>query len=307
MLVQNLPKFLWTRYRNQGQWIISDTHVFSPSVVNTFRMGVSPNSIVDGDPQAGVRPINGAEAAKAIGLQGVNRGNYSAQGFPTMNITGIQPLSTVAGGVLADDTDRSFEDSVTWTKWKHVWKVGGGLWTFRSFIGTIPDGTFGSFTFDGSITRSRIGFADFLLGIPQTSTRLDPFTNRTRTNKEVGIFFTDSYKVTSRLTLDYGLRYDYYALPTYTDGLMFNWDRATDTVNVTPEGLNKVSSLYPKNIKIGAGPVIPKADNKDIRPRFSAAYRLTDKVVFRGGYGAFTERIFDPRLLGDMSRKMRQP
>jgi hypothetical protein len=291
VLDRNLPKFTWTRYRDQGQWIVSDTHVISPSIVNTFRFGRSPNKITDGDTQAGVTPLNGAESVKLLGLQGVNRGNYSAQGFPVMNITGLQPLQTIAGGLLADDMDYTFEDSVTWTKGRHVLKAGGEFRTFRSFVGTIPDGTFGSFAFNGAMTRSQIGFADFLLGIPQSSTRLDPFTKRTRTNKETGLFITDSFKATSRLTLDLGVRYDYYSLPTFTDGLMFNWDRATNTVNVTPEGAGRIHALYPKNIKIGNGPVVPNPDRRDIRPRLSGAYRLTDKLVFRGGYGAFTERI----------------
>jgi hypothetical protein len=291
ILSRNLPKFTWTRLRDHRQWAISDTHVFSPSLVNTFRMGILPNLGRDGDEFRGVRPLQGDEAVTAIGLQGVNRGNYKAQGFPTINITGIQSMSTIAGGVWEDNTEYSFENSVTWNKGKHVWKFGGEVRTFSAFTGTIPEGNYGTFSFNGSLTRSSIGYADFLLGMPQTATRLDPLTNRTRTNKEWGLFITDTFKLSSRLTLDYGLRYDYYALPTFTDGLMFNWDRVSNTVNVTPEGRNRIHALYPANIKIGSGPVVPVPDKKNIRPRLSAAYRLTNTLVFRGGYGAFTERI----------------
>jgi len=291
VLSRGLPKFTWTRLRDHRQWAISDTHVFNPSLVNTFRMGILPNLGRDGDEFRGVRPLQGDEAVAAIGLQGVNRGNYSAQGFPTINITGQTALSTIAGGVWEKNREYSFEDSLTWNKGKHVWKVGGEFRTFSAFTGTIPEGNYGTFTFNGSITRSTIGHADFLLGIPQSSTRLDPLVDRTRTNKEWGLFITDTFKVSSRLTLDYGIRYDYYALPTFTDNLMYNWDRATNTVNVTPEGRNRIHPLYPTNIKIGTGPVVPVPDKKNIRPRLSAAYRLTDKLVFRGGYGTFTERI----------------
>jgi hypothetical protein len=291
ILDRNLPAFIWTRLRDHRQWAVSDTHVFSPNIVNSFRMGINTNLGRDGDEFKGVRPLQGDEAVKAIGLQGVNAGNYSAQGFPRMAITGIQELSTVAGGVWEDSADWSFENSLTWNLGKHVFKFGGEYRTFEAFTGTIPEGTYGNFTFNGSMTRSSIGYADFLLGIPQSSTRLDPLTNRTRTNAESGLFFTDTFKITSRLTLDYGVRYDYYALPTFTDGLMFNWDKASNTVNVTPEGANQIHPLYPKNIRIGTGPVIPAADKGNIRPRLSAAYRMTDKLVFRGGYGAFTERI----------------
>jgi hypothetical protein len=289
ILSRNLPKFTWTRLRDHRQWAISDTHVFNPSLVNTFRMGILPNLGRDGDEFRGVRPLQGDEAVAAIGLQGVNRGNYSAQGFPTINITGIQSMSTVAGGVWEKNHEYSFEDSLTWNKGKHVWKIGGEIRAFSAFSGVIPEGTYGTFSFNGSISRSSVGYADFLLGIPQSATRLDPLTNRTRTNKEWGLFITDTFKVSSRLTLDYGLRYDYYALPTFTDGLMFNWDKATNTVNVTPGAT--IHPLYPTNIKIGNGPVVPIPDKKNIRPRLSAAYRLTDKLVFRGGYGTFTERI----------------
>jgi hypothetical protein len=291
ILDRNLPKFTWTRLRDHRQWAISDTHVFSPNVVNTLRVGISTNLGRDGDEFEGVRPLQGDEAVQAIGLQGVNAGNYSAQGFPTMNITGVQPLATIAGGVWANDADWSFENSLTWNKGKHVLKFGGEYRMFESFNGRIPEGTYGTFRFNGAMTSSSIGYADFLLGIPQTATRLDPFTNRTMTNKEAGFFFTDTYKISSRLTLDYGVRYDYYALPTFTDGLMFNWDKTTSTVNVTPEGADRIHPLYPKSIRIATGPVIPEADRKNIRPRVSAAYRLTDKLVFRGGYGTFTERI----------------
>jgi hypothetical protein len=291
ILDRNLPKFTWTRLRDHRQWAISDTHVLSPTMVNTFRMGINTNLGRDGDEFKGVRPLQGDEAVQTIGLQGVNVGNYSAQGFPTMNITGIQALATIAGGVWEDSADWSFENSLTWIAGKHVWKFGGEYRTFGAFTGTIPEGTYGTFNFNGAMTRSSIGYADFLLGIPQSSTRLDPLTNRTRKNAELGFYFTDTYKATNRLTIDYGLRYDYYALPTFTDGLMYNWDKTTNTVNVTPEGAQLIHPLYPKNIKIATGPVVPIPDKKNVRPRVSAAYRLSDKFVLRGGYGAYSERI----------------
>ena len=302
VLDSGLPQFIWTRLRNHQQWAVSDTHLFSPTVVNTFRFGLNTNWIIDGEEQAGVQPLFGDDAVKAIGLQGVNPGNYHAQGFPIMNISGVTALSTVAGGIVADDQDYSFEESLTWAQGKHVWKFGGEVRTFKNFNGNIPSGSYGNFNFNGQMTQnpnptapdratSGIGYADFLLGVPQSSTRLDPFTNRTRTNKEIGLFIQDTFKVTSKLTLDYGLRWDYYALPTYTDGLMFNWDKGTNTVMVTPQGQQKIHPLYPKNIKIGVGQVVPDPDLKNFRPRLSAAYRLTDKLVLRGGFGSFSERI----------------
>jgi hypothetical protein len=297
VLDSGLPKFIWTRLRDHRQTSVSDTHLFSATVVNTFRFGWNSNWIVDGDTQAGVAPLFGDSAVQAIGLQGVKRGNYKAQGFPRMIVAGITTLSTTAGGIVADDNDFSFEESLTWASGRHVWKFGGEYKTFKNFNGNIPLGTYGDFNFDGSL--SGLGYADFLLGLPRSSTRLDPFTNRTRTNKEFGVFIADTFKPTAKLTLDYGLRWDYYALPTYTDGLMFNWDPASGNVIIPQAAQGKIHPLYPRTITIVNGEVVPKADKKNFRPRFAAAYRLKDGFVLRGGYGAFTERIdYFARILG---------
>lgn len=298
VLARNLPKMVRTRVRNHWQLVVSDTHVFSPMVVNTFRFGTNSNYIIDGSEVDGVTPIQGDEVVAAIGLQGVNPSGHSAMGAPRMDISGVTALSAVAGGINQDDKDYSYEESLTWARGRHVWKFGGEVKTFRNFNGVIREPNYGRFSFNGSMTG--IGYADFLLGIPQRSRRLDPFTERTRTQKEVGMFVTDTFKPTSKLTLDLGIRWDYYSSPTYADGLMYNWDQASGNVVVTPEGANNIHPLYPSNITIVTGTVVPTPDKKNIRPRLSAAYRITDKTVLRGGYGAFSERLgnYFQRLLG---------
>ena len=151
-------------------------------------------------------------------------------GFPNMSIAGFSSLYQNAGGIGQDAHDFSYADSVTWSFSKHVLKFGGELKTFQQFVGTVPDGTYGSFGFEGNF--SGFSYADFLLGMPNTSSRLDPFTNRTTTNKEFGLFIQDSYKVNPRFSIDYGLRWEYFGAGTYEDGLMYNWDPDTGNVVV---------------------------------------------------------------------------
>ncbi|PYV29339.1 MAG: hypothetical protein DMG09_30270, partial [Acidobacteria bacterium] len=295
VLDSGLPTFIWTRLRDHRQTVISDTHLFSNNSVNTVRVGWNSNYIIDGDEQAGTKPIFGDEAVKALGLQGVNQGNYHAQGFPRMIIDGVTTLSTTAGGIRNDDRDFSYEDAFTWAKSRHVWKFGGEFKTFRQFSGVIDNATYGDFTFNGRITsngpNTGIGYADFLLGVPFSAARLDPLTNRTQTNKELGLFIQDTFKLTPKLTLDYGLRWDYYALPTYEDGLQYLWDPKTGDVIVPQAAVQKIHPLYPKTITVVAGEVVPTPDERNFRPRIAAAYRLKENFVIRGGYGAFTERI----------------
>ena len=101
----------------------------------------------------------------------------------------------------------------------------------------------------------------------------------------------DSWKVNNRLTLDLGIRWDHFGSPTYSDGLMLNWDPVTGNVIIPDGKQNNVSALYPKNITLVTGKVPMNPDNHNFVPRIGVAYRITDKMVVRGGYGIFTETL----------------
>jgi TonB dependent receptor len=103
------------------------------------------------------------------------------------------------------------------------------------------------------------------------------------------LFITDTFKITPKLTLDYGLRWDRFSATTFDDGLMFNWDPKTGNVIVPQKATSKVSPFYPSNIPIVTGNVVPKPDTHNIVPRIGIAYRINDKTVIRGGYGIFDE------------------
>ncbi|MPY89446.1 MAG: hypothetical protein GEU99_16155 [Luteitalea sp.] len=288
VLVTNLPKFFWTRLRDHQRVVLSDTHVFSPAVVNTVRVGYSRDFIEDGEEQHGEVAINGADAVATLGLQGVNPDGFSAAGFPAMDITGFSNLSTVTGGIKSDNDELTFEQSLTWTTGRHVWNFGVQYLTYEDFEGVVPN--YGSFTFNGEITGHP--YADFLLGIPFESSRVPhPLVNRRQTSKEIGLYVRDSFKVNANLTLDYGLRWDYFPAARYEDGLMYNWDKATGAVIVPSDALDAVSALYPDTIEVRGGDVIAEPETGNLRPRASVAYRINERTVIRGGYGAFTERI----------------
>jgi len=289
VLSTQLPAFSWTRRRSYSKAVISDTHVFSPSVVNTFRFGWNGNYMLDGDTVDGWEPLNGAEAVQAIGLQGVNPRGLSEQGFPRMNISGIATLQTTAGGIRDDHFDFHWEDSLTWSKGRHVWKFGTQILKLNDYDAIVKEGTYGVFNFDGNFTG--VGYADFLLGLPFSSTRLDPLVPREMEAYEVGIYIMDTFKMTPRLTLDYGLRWDYYSSPTFKDGLQYNWDIETGNVIVPDAAMSEISPLYPDTINVVAGEVVPDPDLGNFRPRFGVAYRVQEDLVLRGGYGVFTERI----------------
>jgi hypothetical protein len=287
VLQNGLPSLLWTRIRNHQQTAIVDTHVFSPSMINTFRFGYNTDYIEDGIPEAGVTPADGSKVLAQSGLQGSNPGNFMGQGFPGMTINGVTPLVGRPGGVMNDNHIYTVDDSVSMRYGRHIMKFGGTYQLNKQFVGAVTN--YGAFTFDGSVAG--IGYADFLLGIPRQSSRVNPLVNRDERAAELGLFGMDTFRISKNLTIEYGLRWDYFTSPTYDDGLMYTFDLKTASVVVPQAAMAKISPLYPKNLAIRAGNPVPHSDLRNFRPRVSAAYRLPAKMVLRGGYGSYTERI----------------
>lgn len=287
----------WTRNRYHFSTVVSDTYTFSPSWVNNFRWGWNHNHIEDGITTGGVTPTTGDQAVSAIGLQGVNPQGLKAMGFPDMTITGVSSLFQRPGGVISNENILQYTDDVTHAMGRHVLKFGGEVKTFRNFNSQVPTGTYGNFSFDGSFTGN--AYADFLLGLPRTSSRLNPIVGRTERYYEMGYYVEDSFKMTPKVTLNYGLRWDYFGPSSYADGLMYRWDPTTGDVVVPANALNKVSPLYPSNIKVVAGQAVPNPAKDNFRFRLGVAYRLTNRTVIRGGYGTYTETLGDyARLQG---------
>jgi Carboxypeptidase regulatory-like domain len=282
------PDFGYTRTRTSYSWAVNETHIFSPNLLNSFQFGGNYDWAQNGAPQNGYSAIQGPAAVSKIGLQGVNPANLSAMGFPVMSIGGLPTLELPDyGGPQVPGKNYSYTDDVTWVKGKHVAKFGAEIRTYYDWSGQVPYGAYGDFSFDGRFTN--FPYADFLLGYPGTSSRLNPIISRSQRAYEMGYYATDTFKVNRRLTLTYGLRWDYFGSPTYGDGLDYNWDPVTSNVIVPQADLAKVSPLYPSNINVVAGNPVPSPDGKNFVPRLSAAYMIDKNTVIRGGYGIFNE------------------
>ena len=283
------PNLGWTRYRHHSILVLSDTHVFSPTLVNTFRWAWNKDRLSDGDKQYGFTPLKGGDLVTAIGLEGVNPKALNVMGSPRFDFTTVSSIiAGRTGGIPQDDRNFDYADSVTWSVGKHVLKFGGEFRTYRDFasFGSLPTDLFGEYQFNGAF--SGYDYADFLLGLPQATNRTDPIVDRVQTATEAGFFIQDTFKVTPRLNLDYGVRWDYFGAPRYQDGLMYNWDPTTGAVVVPNDKLAQVSPQYPSNIQIVGGDVLISPYKKNFRPRVGAAYRLTENTVIRGSYGQFT-------------------
>ena len=91
--------------------------------------------------------------------------------------------------------------------------------------GAVPQNVYGAFTFSGAFSGNAL--ADFLFGLPATSTRSHPKVNRPLQQDQGDLFAVDSFRATRGLTIEYGIRWDYVGAPSYEDGYMSSRHRST--------------------------------------------------------------------------------
>lgn len=207
--------------------------------------------------------------------------NVSGDRFPGASIATYQSFG---GGNLSDvypARNWDVQDMVSWIKGKHTLKFGG---QFRTLVFYDWRGTGLTFAFDTqgtynpltAQTRASTGnsFASFLLGYPSSTTldRRAPEGFRFR-NQYYASFLQDDWKISRRLTLNLGLRWE------------------TTTPRKEDNNLQTVFNLNTLQVDIAGRNGFPRTlrdtDWNNFQPRFGFAFSATDKTVFRGGFGMF--------------------
>ncbi len=274
-------------YRRGSTFILSDAHTFGTSVINEFRYGSqsSPNQVLG--------PLSGLEVLRYTGIQGVPApGDY--RGMPSFTFTGLTGIQSTA-----HTNDRyhsaNLTNNVTWVRGKHTAKWGFELRHNGTDGVNVSAGAFGTFAFNGFFTGD--AYADFLLGLPERSSFL---TNRPY--QDIGgyspyFFFEDTWRVTPKITLTLGGRYEYQFASTDSEGLMYNLDPSTANLVVPDAALasGKINPLLPAAIKLvkasqaGYPQTLRTVDKNNVIPRIGLAVRPFPRTVIRAGYGIFVD------------------
>jgi hypothetical protein len=269
-----------------------DTHLISPTTVNEFRAGYSWHE----NPRWG--PENGLAIVRELGIQGLTT-TRDVRGVPNFNINGFTSI-TVSDFNRPQEMVYDLLDNVTFIRGRHSMKAGFNLKKYQTSREPVPISIFGRYDFTGAFTG--FSYADFLLGIPQTTQR---YSARGRTygrNTSVAAYIQDDYKVSQNVTLNLGLRYEW--MNPFADryGRMFNFDPATGNLVVPNQTVleRDVSPIYPSSINIVTAEEagfpergLRAADGNNFDPRVGIAWRPfgNARSVVRGGFGLFRNKL----------------
>jgi hypothetical protein len=259
--------FITEGYNTGATW----NHIWTPNLIQSIR-GAWNFALFKRDNPA---QTNGEFLNTKYGIRG---GNPDIPGgFSSMAISGYRSLGIGAfNPVDRDSQNRQLAGDLTWTRGKHTVKTGANILRSQNNIYNIRT-QIGGYNFNARYTTD--GMADFLLGMANTYTWNTPIQVDLR-SWNLGFFFQDDYKITSRLTLNLGLRYEVVLPFIDKRDRMGIFDTYTDPAN-------------PRLIYAGAGGTdrfnraMFATDTNNWMPRVGFAYKLTGRTVIRAGYGIF--------------------
>jgi hypothetical protein len=277
-----VPGYGFLQVRDTNNDYLSETHIFTPTIVNEFRLGFERDSSTRTPRQ------DGNTFLKAIGL---NLGTTVTAGTPGMPDMEINNFFDLYPNPIATNISQQYEllDNLSWQKGKHSIKTGV-LVRYGDPELNSQNNQFGQYNFNGQYTG--FAFADFMLGYPSQVRLKGPALPRYNRKTDTGLYVNDTWNVTSKLTLTLGLRWEYFMPSVDNNDRRINWDPATQAVVVPSQSTLQFTSI-PQDIPVEIAPAgfpgrsLMYGDWKNFGPRVGFAYRLNNKTVIRSGYGIY--------------------
>lgn len=262
-------------YNTVGDW----SRTIGNNLVNDARIGWSHVTVNTGNSW-------GSDVGQFGNTLGIGNGNPgSLPGLLALNFSNsvLSNLGTTQSTQLFDDHVWQFEDSLSWTHGRHNFKFGGQVW--RQILKTFyagNNGELGLMDFDGRFTAPSVGAsggdgaADFFLGLDyQYGRGVSTGGTWQQTSNVFGFYAQDTWRVTDRLTLNLGLRYDAHSPWVEQHNHQANYNFTTGNIDLAgQDGASR--ALYDGTW-----------GGKDFQPRIGFAWTpaaLGDKTVIRGAF-----------------------
>ncbi|HVU48590.1 MAG TPA: TonB-dependent receptor [Terracidiphilus sp.] len=277
--------------------VVSDTHQVNANMINVARLGFMRFK--------GISAVQGPVSTTDIGT--VSPTGLSGRDIPAPGVT-VDGLFTIgdAGTPYQQQTTNTFvvQDIVSRAYRNHLIRAGAEVKHHQIMVNA-------PFASDGLLDIRT--FSDFLLGqSAQQNGSPSGVSNVTLSNGSSGLFRKDSryndlvafaqddIKLTARLTVNAGLRYEIFSPPTEIHGHLVTFDPSLATLTA-PETGTLSGYVVTSNYSGAVPPGVIRADRRglwatrhtDISPRFGFAYRLAQhrELVLRGGYGIYFDRL----------------
>ena len=260
-----------TSWNTTGVW----NHTFSPTLITSNRVGYNKhNTNMQSPVDFNLNALLGID-----GLNDQRPGEGASFGFSDFTSVG---LGAWMGNYIMGSRNREVKSDTTWIHGDHTLQFGINLlskWDNQ----VNPEFAGGAFRFGGVFTRDPVtgtggsGYADFLLGFPSNSTfgEIQTYSLFAWHN---GFYFQDDWKVSPKLTLNLGLRYEMPLHRAEANNFMSNFDIDTDPLNPSFVLANDGSHADRSTVA---------TDRNDFAPRLGWAYQLRPGTVLRGAYGIF--------------------
>ncbi len=265
---------------DQENAVASDTYVFSPTMINEARIGFNRRR------QSRTPPGLNGDWAQQLGIPSV-----SGATFPTFVDSNGNPFfeATFPGGSY-NQVNQSYtlQDNLTLVRGTHSFRMGYELvrTTEDSLAASTPGGTF---YFGGTAypftPNTGNDFAALLLGAVSKATFSTTLAEWLPRWWSHALYFQDDWVVSPRLTLNLGMRWSFETPFQTKYGQQSQFDpNAIDPLTGLPGAITHPSGALGRN------------DWKHFQPRFGLAYRINNKMVFRGGFGLTTIDLFTTAL-----------
>ena len=248
------PRRVLAKERPQNV-VLNHQGIAGANLVNEVKVGLNlPSTSATAFGPAGYDPVG-------VSLSGsFTSSSIDARGTTGIARSGLLIRATSASsttGSVFDPRSLSFQNTTTWTRGAHTIKGGGEYRTIQS-----------DFQFLGSTEITYNSINDFIDNRPnQVAVNQDSPVFKPQQFYAIG-FFQDSWRASEKLTLELGLRYDYYSVVKEANGLAKPFFVEENEFGSADNGFYN-------------------PDRNNFAPRLSAAYQLGDKTVVRSGFGLY--------------------